>query len=197
MPGNRALREYRGKRNLRRSGEPSGGRRGKRRKPIFVVQKHDASSLHYDFRLEADGVLKSWAVPKGPSMNPDDKRLAMAVEDHPLDYAEFEGIIPKGSYGAGRVLVWDRGTYSNQTERDGKPVSISEGIQNNHITFALHGKKLAGRFALTRFGKKTAKQDKWLLVKVDDEEADKRRNPVSTQPESVISGREIGEIAEE
>ena len=191
------VREYLSKRDLRRSGEPSGGRRNTGGKPAFVIQKHDASSLYYDLRLEVDGVLRSWAVPKGPSTNPDDKRLAMAVEDHPLDYADFEGVIPEGSYGAGPVLVWDRGTYSNSTERDGEPISISEGIQNGHITFELHGKKLTGGFALTRFGKKSAKQDKWLLVKVDDESADRRRNPVSSQAASVISGRTIDEIAEE
>jgi DNA ligase D-like protein (predicted 3'-phosphoesterase) len=151
----------------------------------FVIQEHDARTLHYDFRLEVDGVLKSWAVPKGPSTDPREKRLAVQVEDHRLDYADFEGEIGSG-YGSGRVIVWDRGTYQPITEGP-----IGEAIENGHLSFWLEGEKLRGGWTLqrTRGGAKP----QWLLIKRRDEGADARRNPVSTQPESVISGRTVKE----
>jgi DNA ligase D-like protein (predicted 3'-phosphoesterase) len=190
-----SLKQYRDKRNFRRSGEP-GGRKAKPRprRPRFVIQKHDARSLHYDFRLEAEGVLKSWAVPKGPSTNPKDKRLAMPTEDHPLEYADFEGVIPKGHYGAGTVIVWDKGTYRNLTERDGKKVPVEEALEKGHLKFSLEGRKLKGGYALTRIGK--GSDARWLLVKERGSDADARRNPVKTQPESVLSGRTIEEVAD-
>jgi DNA ligase D-like protein (predicted 3'-phosphoesterase) len=154
----------------------------------FVIQKHAATSLHYDFRLEVDGVLKSWAVPKGPSTNPSDKRLAMMVEDHPLDYGGFEGVIPSGQYGAGPVIVWDRGTYKNLS----KSASMAEALERGHATVWLEGEKIRGGYALTRVAR--GKKERWILVKMRDDEADARRNPVSTQPESVISGRKIEEL---
>ncbi|GAA4831194.1 DNA polymerase ligase N-terminal domain-containing protein [Saccharopolyspora rosea] len=178
------LADYRRKRDLDRSGEPAGGEPGEQ--PRFVVQKHDASSLHYDFRLEVGDVLKSWAVPKGPSLDPRQKRLATPTEDHPLDYADFEGEIPEG-YGAGTVVVWDSGDYRNLTEREGEPVDMADGLDAGHVKFWLEGSKLRGAFALTRT--RFRGQEQWLLVKVDDEGADRRRNPVSTQPESVLTGR--------
>jgi DNA ligase D-like protein (predicted 3'-phosphoesterase) len=189
------LETYRKKRDFGRTREPSGkGRRKAGRR--FVIQKHAARSLHYDFRLEADGVLKSWAVPKGPSTNPKDKRLAMPTEDHPLDYHDFEGVIPGGEYGAGAVIVWDRGTYRNLTEDDdGDEVPVSEALAGGHLTVWLDGEKLRGGYALTRIGK--GKDERWLLVKMDDAEADARRNPASTEPESVLSGRTVEEVAEE
>ncbi|HET6340791.1 MAG TPA: DNA polymerase ligase N-terminal domain-containing protein [Gemmatimonadota bacterium] len=189
------LETYRKKRDFRKTGEPSGkGRRKAGRR--FVIQKHAARSLHYDFRLEADGVLKSWAVPKGPSTNPKDKRLAMPTEDHPLDYRDFEGVIPKGEYGAGAVIVWDRGPYRNLTEDDaGDEVPVSEALARGHLKIWLDGQKLRGGYALTRIGK--GKDLRWLLVKMDDEGADARRNPVSTEPRSVLSGRTVEEVAEE
>lgn len=186
------LEEYRGKRDFRKTKEPRGRKQGKRGRR-FVIQKHAASSLHYDFRLEADGVLKSWAVPKGPSTDPRDKRLAMPTEDHPLDYRDFEGVIPEGEYGAGAVIVWDRGTYRNLTDDDGDEVPVDDAIEAGHLKFWLDGEKLRGGYALTRIGK--GKDERWLLVKMDDDEADARRNPVSTEPESVLTGRTIEEVA--
>lgn len=187
------LREYRRKRDLAASGEPGGGKR-RARGPIFVIQKHDASSLHYDLRLEADGVLKSWAVPKGPSTDPRDKRLAMRTEDHPLDYADFEGVIPEGNYGAGTVIVWDTGVYRNTTtDRDGNEVPVAEAVRRGHVSFELHGRKLTGGFALTRTG---SDDHRWILIKKRDEGADARRNPTSTQPESVLSGRTNQDLAD-
>lgn len=177
------LEEYRKKRNLSRSGEPSGGRHragGDR----FVIQRHDASTLHFDFRLEVEGVLVSWAVPKGPSTDPGDKRLAIRTEDHPLDYAEFEGRIAEGEYGAGTVVVWDEGTFRNRTRKKGKTVPMEQAVEDGHLVVDLDGHKLTGAFALTR-----TNDAQWLLVKKNDEGADRRHHPARTQLESVRSGR--------
>lgn len=181
---NNELATYRSKRHLDTSGEPAGGEPGEQ--PRFVVQRHAASSLHYDFRLEVDGVLKSWAVPKGPSVDPREKRLARPTEDHPLDYVDFEGTIPEG-YGAGTVVVWDTGNYHNLTEQKGESVDLARGLDAGHIKVWLEGEKLRGAFALTRA--RFRGQEQWLLVKVDDSGADRRRNPARTQPESVLTGR--------
>jgi len=187
------LREYKRKRNFRKTSEPSdaGGRRGGGRR--FVIQKHDASRLHYDFRLEIDGVLVSWAVPKGPSTDPGDKRLAVQTEDHPLGYIDFEGVIPEGEYGAGTVLVWDTGTYRNLNARKGPHSrSMEDSLDSGLIEVSLEGEKLQGGYALkrTRGGSKP----RWLLIKMKDEHADARRRPTSTEPESVISGKTLDEI---
>jgi DNA ligase D-like protein (predicted 3'-phosphoesterase) len=182
------LGSYRAKRDFRRSPEPKGRRRRSTKRPRFVIQKHDATSLHYDFRLEAGGLLKSWAVPKGPSTDPREKRLAMPTEDHPLDYADFEGVIPEGEYGAGAVIVWDAGTYRNLGDEP-----VEQALERGHASVWLEGAKLRGGYALTRMGR--GKRERWLLVKMDDEGADRRRNPVSTQPESVVSGRTIEDVA--
>lgn len=163
------LQEYSDKRDFNLSPEPKGGNgKGPKggKEPVFVVQKHDASRLHFDFRLEVDGVLKSWAVPKGPSMNPKDKRLAVMVEDHPLDYANFEGVIPEGEYGAGTVEIWDKGTFEIAK---GHP-SADESLKDGRLEFVLHGKKLKGIFALVRT-KMDGKDDNWLLIKKNDEYA--------------------------
>ncbi|MGH2820301.1 MAG: DNA polymerase ligase N-terminal domain-containing protein [Actinomycetota bacterium] len=185
-----SLGDYRAKRDFGRTAEPEGKRKGGRKgAPRFVIQKHDATSLHYDFRLEAGGVLKSWAVPKGPSLDPREKRLAMPTEDHPLDYGDFEGVIPEGEYGAGAVIVWDTGTYRNLTERDGDEVAVEDAITAGHLRIWLDGKKLNGGWALTRVSK--GDRPRWLLVKIKDEKADARRNPVRSQPESAISGKTI------
>ena len=187
------LADYKAKRDLSCSLEPAGGRRKRGRPPVFVVQKHDASTLHYDFRLQVGDVLKSWAVPKGPSTNPKDKRLAMAVEDHPLDYGDFEGVIPEGEYGAGAVIVWDAGPYENVTRRDDREVPLDRALADGHAVVYLHGEKLHGAYALTRTGGSGGRK-RWILVKVRDAGADARRNPVSTQPESVLSGRTIEDL---
>jgi DNA ligase D-like protein (predicted 3'-phosphoesterase) len=163
----------------------------KKRAPAFVIQKHAASSLHYDFRLEVNGVLKSWAVPKGPSTDPRDKRLAMEVEDHSLEYRDFEGVIEEGSYGAGAVIVWDNGTYENLLEDQ----SMAGALERGHARVWLHGKKLRGGYTLRRTS--VGDKPKWLLMKRRDEEADARRNPVSSEPRSVLSGRTIEEVAAE
>jgi DNA ligase D-like protein (predicted 3'-phosphoesterase) len=183
------LRSYRDKRDTKVSGEPSGSRRSnKRTGPVFVVQRHDATNLHFDLRLEVDGVLVSWAVPKGPSLDPSQKRLAHRTEDHPLAYADFEGRIGEG-YGAGTVVVWDTGTYDNLTADDeGAEVTIEDALAAGHLKVALHGEKLSGAFAFTHT-KLGGEESNWLLVKVDDEGADRRRNPTSTQNESVLSGK--------
>jgi DNA ligase D-like protein (predicted 3'-phosphoesterase) len=194
--GRDALAAYRGKRNLRRSGEPAGGRQSQRRRPTFVVQQHAARTMHYDFRLEAGGVLKSWSVPKGPSLDPAEKRLAVPTEDHPLDYEKFEGVIPPGEYGAGSVIVWDTGTYDNRTtDSAGHPVDVADAIERGHVSFDLHGHKLRGGYSLTRF--RSGRQPGWLLVKKDDEFASRQADLERDQPESVRSGKDIGQVREE
>ena len=190
-------KEYLRKRDFSQTPEPRGfwnraGRRS-RKDPDFVIQKHDSLSLHYDFRIEVDGVLKSWAVPKGPSLDPRERRLAIPTEDHPLDYAEFEGVIPKGQYGAGTVLIWDRGTYKNMTKRNNRIVPMVQALKQGHALIWLQGEKVLGGFALQRIGKD--KDERWLLIKMKDNYADARRNPTSTAPRSVLSGRTLGEIA--
>jgi DNA ligase D-like protein (predicted 3'-phosphoesterase) len=157
--------------------------------PAFVIQKHDATTLHYDFRLEVGGVMRSWAVPKGPSTDPRDKRLAMEVEDHPMSWNDFEGVIARG-YGKGTVIVWDRGTYRNLDD-----VPMAEALGRGHASFWLDGDKLRGGWSLRRTHE--GAKPRWLLIKKRDDEADARRNPVSTQPESVVSGRTIEQVAEE
>jgi DNA ligase D-like protein (predicted 3'-phosphoesterase) len=150
----------------------------------FVIQQHAATSMHFDFRLEVAGTFKSWAVPKGPSTDPRHKRLAMAVDDHALSWGDFEGLIPEGEYGAGPVIVWDRGSYRNLRDE-----AMEEALANGHLSFWLEGEKLRGGWSLRRTGGR-----QWLLVKRRDDGADARRNPVSTQPESVLSGRTIEQV---
>ncbi|MDX1593582.1 MAG: DNA polymerase ligase N-terminal domain-containing protein [Gammaproteobacteria bacterium] len=188
-------KRYEEKRDFSRTPEPEGSGRRRDGEPIFVIQEHGASSHHFDLRLEVDGVLKSWAVPKGPSTDPREKRLAVPTEDHPLEYADFEGVIPEGEYGAGPVAIWDRGPYENLTEKDGETVPAGQAIEDGHFLFRLHGEKLTGGYALQRTGQ--GDDARWLLVKMRDDEADARRNPTSTEPESVTSGRTLDEIGDE
>ena len=182
------LDEYKAKRSFDKTPEPGPTEKNSKGGNSFVVQKHRASHLHYDFRLEADGVLKSWAVPKGPSLDPRVKRLAMAVEDHPLDYAGFEGIIPEGEYGGGTVMVWDRGTYVPDT----KTKDVLKAIANGELKFTLQGKKLKGSWVLVR----TGRDRQWLLIKHRDEFASDEEIE-EEEPTSVISGRSLAEIAED
>jgi DNA ligase D-like protein (predicted 3'-phosphoesterase) len=193
--GTMSTRRYRSKRDFSRTNEPEGNNdsRGSSESPRFVIQKHDASTLHYDFRLEIDGVLKSWAVPKGPSTNPADKRLAVPTEDHPLEYADFEGVIPADEYGGGTVMIWDRGPFRNITEKEGELQPLEKAWRNGHVLVELKGEKISGGYALHRTG--SSDDANWLLIKMDDDEADARRNPVSTEPKSVESGRTMREIA--
>lgn len=181
------LKKYRSRRSVL-SGEPRGGKK-RTKAPIFVVQKHAARSLHFDIRLEIDGVLVSWAVPKGPSLNPKIKRLAVQTDDHPMDYARFEGVIPKGHYGAGPVMIWDKGTYRNIKKENGKLVPMSRCLKDGQIEVFLKGKRLKGSFAFikTSMG--------WLLIKMKDEYADARRNVASAEKTSVKSGKTMAEIA--
>ncbi len=187
--------EYKKKRDFRRTPEPGDDKVDFdwADRPIFVIQKHDASNLHYDFRIEVDGVLKSWAIPKGPSTDPDVKRMAIPTEDHPLEYADFEGVIPEDQYGGGTIIVWDRGSYENIKKNDdgADAKSVSKQIDDGHVTIRLKGEKIKGGYALIDTGQR------WLLIKMDDEEADARRNPTSTEPKSVKTGRTLEEIGKQ
>ena len=192
------LTQYHKKRDFNISDEPFGESKNVKNKDkqIFVIQKHAARALHYDFRLSVNGVLISWAVPKGPSTDPKVNRLAIHTEDHPLEYADFEGIIPEGQYGAGTVMVWDAGTYEN-TKKDekGKLVPMEDQINYGHATFILNGKKLQGAYTLIRT--EEGKNEKWLFKKMNDDEADARRNPTSTENKSVLTNRTLKEIEKE
>ncbi len=163
-----ALSLYKKKRNFKETSEPSGKLKKSESKLEFVIQRHKASRLHYDFRLEMDGVLKSWAVPKGPSLNPKDKRLAMMVEDHPYDYKNFTGIIPEGNYGAGIVEIWDSGTYSDidDSEKEVAIKKLKAGLKSGDFKFQLFGKKLKGEFVLVKL--KGKEDNSWLLIKHKD-----------------------------
>jgi DNA ligase D-like protein (predicted 3'-phosphoesterase) len=189
------LREYKDKRDFSKTREPKPGTGRSTEKPIFVIQQHDARRMHFDFRLEVDGVLASWAVPKGPSTDPRERRLAVRTEDHPLDYAQFEGRIPEGEYGAGTVIVWDTGEYENMSKKDGKEISASEALRQGHVKVHLFGKKLRGGYALIQT-KMRGDDRNWLFVKEDDEDADARRKPVTAERESVLSGKTIEQMRE-
>lgn len=189
------LKKYQEKRNPSKTPEPfSSSHRKKKSSLIFVVQKHAASHLHYDFRLQAGGVLKSWAVPKGPSMNPQEKHLAIMVEDHPYDYHDFEGIIPPGNYGAGTVMVWDTGEYFPLDEEKNLAgeKTILEGIHKGKLSFALAGKKLQGIFHLIKI-KNAQAPNQWLLFKIQDDYASTK--DILKEDRSVLTGRSLEEIS--
>ncbi|WP_030898367.1 DNA polymerase ligase N-terminal domain-containing protein [Streptomyces sp. NRRL F-5126] len=216
-----SLRRYRGKRDFGATSEPSGGtgdleaREGQGHgwqgsagggQASYVVQIHDASTMHFDFRLEVDGVLKSWAVPKGPSTDPGDKRLAVPTEDHPLEYREYEGVIGRGQYGAGTVIVWDAGTY-RPLNKDGAPgdeASFAKALAKGHASFWLDGPKLKGGFSLTRFrggggtGRENDGEEAWLLVKRSGTGADRsgRTTPDPRRARSARSGRTLRQVSQ-
>lgn len=197
MAARDSLKEYKKKRDFRKTTEPAGRKKKTGSKnPMFVIHRHDASREHYDFRLEIDGVLKSWAVPKGPSLDPSEKRLAVETEDHPIEYGDFEGVIPEGEYGAGTVMVWDTGPYRSIKEKDDKKLSPEEAYKEGQLEVFLEGEKLKGGYALVKTRMQGDKQQ-WLLIKMKDDHADARRNPVSTQSKSVKTGRTLRQIAKE
>ncbi|RKN35868.1 DNA polymerase ligase N-terminal domain-containing protein [Streptomyces hoynatensis] len=185
-----ALAEYRRRRDFERTAEPGPGPGREGGEPVFVVQIHDATRLHFDFRLEADGVLKSWAIPKGPSGNPQDRRLAMPTEDHPYEYRDFEGVIAPGEYGAGPVIIWDEGTWHQD-----RGTSAAEALRRGHLSFTLGGHKLHGGWALTRF-REGAEREAWLLTKRDDRHATHGNGtPDPTRARSVRTGRTLRQVA--
>ena len=187
------LSDYKKKRDFSATPEPSGIIVKGDSEPIFVIQKHDASNLHYDLRLESEGVLKSWAVPKGPSMDPKVKRLAVPTEDHPMAYADFEGVIPEGHYGAGTVLVWDSGIFRNTK---GEDASFAENLSDGHATIFLEGTKLKGDFALIRTGR-GGKRPQWLFFKMKDDYAQPGSDVTSEKPNSSKTGRSLEEVAKQ
>jgi bifunctional non-homologous end joining protein LigD len=188
------LVKYREKRDFKATSEPAGdvpAKKAGNRKLVFVIQKHRASQLHYDFRLEFAGVLLSWAVPKGPSLDPSIKRLAMRVEDHPVDYSSFEGVIPEGQYGGGTVMIWDKGTWTAESD------DIEAALKKGDLKFNLQGEKLHGSWVLVRtrgFGSKTDKS--WLLIKHRDRFAS-TKDITTEKPRSAVSSRLLAEIADE
>ena len=188
-----ALEEYRRKRDFEKTPEPAPKPVAKKKAkdlPLFFIQRHDATRLHYDFRLEMDGVLKSWAVPKGPSLEPLSKHLAMHVEDHPVDYGNFEGNIPKGEYGGGSVMLWDRGTFELLGDAPG-----ADQIKRGDLKFRLHGEKLNGEFALVQM-KGRGKGNEWLIIKKKDAFAQPGWN-IEDHARSVLTGRSQQEIAKD
>ena len=188
------LAKYKEKRNFKVTPEPSGDELAKKaadKQLLYVIQKHRATQLHYDFRLEFEGVLLSWAVPKGPSLDPSVKRLAMQVEDHPVDYGGFEGVIPEGEYGGGTVMVWDTGTWTPESQS----ADVAAALKKGDLKFVLHGKKLHGSWVLVRtrgFGSSSGKS--WLLIKHRDEFAS-TEDIVATEPKSAVSKRLLVDIA--
>jgi bifunctional non-homologous end joining protein LigD len=185
-----ALEEYKRKRDFKKTPEPAPDRTQTRSKKLsYLIQKHDATRLHYDFRLELDGVLLSWAVTKGPSLNPSDKRLAVRTEDHPLSYGTFEGTIPKGQYGGGTVMLWDEGTWEPKSDPHA-------GLEKGHLSFDLHGERLTGGWDLIRM-RGDGKRENWLLIKAKDETATPRANEdfLEDRASSITTGRSMDQIA--
>jgi bifunctional non-homologous end joining protein LigD len=190
------LAEYRRKRDFTRTAEPRGTPRKKAGALAYVIQKHAARHLHYDLRLELDGVMKSWAVPKGPSLDPAVKRLAMQVEDHPIDYNAFEGTIPKGQYGGGTVMIWDRGTYTYGGDDTDDPVEgLRGGYAKGDFKVVLEGKRLKGSWVLVRTRRGDPERAQWLLIKHRDAAAEPGSEVVEEYQTSVATGRTMDEIA--
>ena len=184
------LADYNRKRDFAKTAEPKGKLDASRNGARFIVQKHDARRLHYDFRIEVDGVLKSWAVTRGPSLNPDDKRLAVRTEDHPLSYADFEGTIPAGEYGGGTVMLWDTGSWAPIAGKS------ADDIEEGHLHFTLDGKRMKGEWLLVRMKPRGGeKRENWLLRKVQDRHAGDGNALVERELTSVVTGRTMAQIA--
>jgi bifunctional non-homologous end joining protein LigD len=199
----RRLRVYQTKREFGKTPEPEGksgaalAASARSARPRFTVQKHDATRLHYDLRLEVDGVLASWAVPKGPSLDPANKRLAVRTEDHPLEYLTFEGVIPEGQYGAGRMIVWDTGTYESiKQDSRGHPIAMAKALEQGAVKVRFDGRRLKGAYSLVRSGGRSpaAGKEQWLLIKVPDDAADAGADLLGDRPESVVTGRTIDDL---
>ena len=190
------LAEYKRKRDFSKTAEPAGKAAGSRSKRAlrFVIQKHAASRLHFDFRLELDGVMKSWAVPKGPSLDPSVKRLAVEVEDHPVDYNAFEGTIPEGEYGGGTVMIWDQGTYEYGGDSTSGVAGLRRGLEKGTLEFTLAGKRLKGTWVLIRT-RRAGKAQQWLLIKQRDRYASSTVDPTTKYLKSAATGRTMEEIA--
>ncbi len=198
-----SLAEYRRKRDFSRTAEPRGGRPSRARKLAYVIQKHAARNLHFDLRLELDGVMKSWAVPKGPSLDPSVKRLAMEVEDHPIEYNQFEGTIPEDEYGGGTVMIWDRGTYRyagddpDYAGDDPDPVEgLRRGYRKGNFKFELQGKRLKGSWVLVRTRRGSPRRPQWLLIKHRDEFAAPGSDVIAEYQTSAVTRRTMDDIAE-
>ncbi|HEV8123930.1 MAG TPA: DNA polymerase ligase N-terminal domain-containing protein [Gemmatimonadales bacterium] len=192
-----SLAEYERKRDFTKTAEPRGKKTKSTKQLVFVVQKHAATRLHFDLRLELDGVMKSWAVPKGPSLDPAEKRLAMEVEDHPIEYNAFEGIIPKGQYGGGTVMIWDRGIYTYGND-DMDPVEgLRRGYHGGDLKFVMLGERLKGSFVLVRMKGKKVSGREWLLIKHQDDFAKPGSDVVKEYDTSVVSNRTMDKIAKE
>ncbi|MBI2545895.1 DNA ligase [Candidatus Woesearchaeota archaeon] len=195
-----ALKEYRKKRDFKRTPEPKGDTskiktekktKQKAKKFSYVIQQHHARRIHYDFRIEVDGVLTSWVIPKGPSTDPEIKRLAVMTEDHPMEYANFEGIIPEGGYGAGSVIVWDNGTYENISRFE----NMKDAVKAGHIVIKITGKKLKGEFALMRMrARNPFEKEQWLFLKMKDGYAQPGYDVTSEKPKSIVSGLTLEQL---
>jgi bifunctional non-homologous end joining protein LigD len=194
LRGRRALRKYRAKRDFTATPEPAGTKVKLGQGPVFVIQKHTAKRLHYDLRLEVEGVLKSWSVPRGPSSYPAERRLAVQVEDHPLDYQDFEGTIPKGQYGAGQVIVWDRGIYRNITGDPNHPTPMSRAIEDGKVEVFFEGEKIKGGYALIQMQSPRTDKTNWLLIKLKDDYVGSLPEDLEEEGQSVTTGRTIRDL---
>jgi bifunctional non-homologous end joining protein LigD len=192
-----SLAEYERKRDFTRTAEPRGKKVKSTKQLVFVVQKHAATRLHFDLRLELDGVMKSWAVPKGPSLDPAEKRLAMEVEDHPIEYNSFEGIIPKGQYGGGTVMIWDQGIYTYGDVVTDPIEGLRRGYHTGDLKFVMLGERLKGSFVLVRMKGKKVSGREWLLIKHKDDFAKPGSDVVQEYATSVVTGRTMDKIAKE
>ena len=189
-----ALRRYHARRDFAKTPEPVGGYTQPGEEPVFVIQKHGVTCLHYDLRLEVNGVLKSWSMPSGPSSDSRDRRLAITTEDHPLEYQDFEGVIPRGQPGAGQVIVWDHGTYRNITDDPDHPTPMARAIDDGKVEIFFEGTKIKGGYALIRMHRADEEREDWLLIKLKDEYVGSLPEDLEDRPESVLTGRTVKDL---